>query len=189
VSKDYRIQRYDEQISMSSDIFTILQDMSSEEEAMKQYQFLTRWRIEASIEEVWDVIYDVENWPQWWQYVKSVRQLQTGDSYGVGAIRRHHWYTALPYSLVFDLKTTVVQKPTRLEGEASGQLEGSGIWSLSWSAPFTDVMYDWRVRTTKNWMNWLAPIAAPVFRWNHDRVMRAGGIGLANRLGTKLIEL
>lgn len=155
---------------------------------MKQYQFLTRWRIEASIERVWDVIYDVEDWPQWWQYVKAVRQLQLGDCNGVGAIRRYQWSSALAYTLSFDLTTTVVQKPTRLEGEATGELEGTGVWSLSWSAPITDVMYDWRVRTTKPWMNWLAPIATPVFRWNHDRVMRAGGIGLAKRLGTKLIE-
>jgi hypothetical protein len=29
------------------------------------------------------------------------------------------------------------------------------------------------------WMRFIAPIAAPVFRWNHDGVMRAGAQGLA----------
>jgi hypothetical protein len=33
------------------------------------------------------------------------------------------------------------------------------------------------------WMNLLAPFAAPVFGWNHDRLMKAGGEGLAQRLG------
>jgi hypothetical protein len=31
-------------------------------------------------------------------------------------------------------------------------------------------------------MNLLAPLAKPLFRWNHDALMRAGGIGLARRL-------
>lgn len=33
----------------------------------------------------------------------------------------------------------------------------------------------------------LGPLARPVFAWNHDRVMRQGGQGLAERLGATLI--
>jgi hypothetical protein len=36
-------------------------------------------------------------------------------------------------------------------------------------------------------MNLLAPIARPVFRWNHDWVMARGGEGIAQRLGCRLI--
>ncbi|MBC3227501.1 SRPBCC family protein [Serratia fonticola] len=46
--------------------------------------------------------------------------------------------------------------------------------------------YTWHVRTTTLWMNCLAPLAAPLFRWNHDAVMRAGAKGLAQRLGTSV---
>jgi hypothetical protein len=31
-------------------------------------------------------------------------------------------------------------------------------------------------------MRWLAPLLAPVFRWNHDGVMRAGEAGLRRLL-------
>ena len=41
--------------------------------------------------------------------------------------------------------------------------------------------------TTKPWMNLLAPIARPVFEWNHDWVMRNGGEGLASLLGCRLL--
>ena len=34
----------------------------------------------------------------------------------------------------------------------------------------------------------LAPLARPVFAWNHHGVMRAGGEGLARRLGVRLVE-
>jgi hypothetical protein len=36
-------------------------------------------------------------------------------------------------------------------------------------------------------MNLLAPLARPVFAWNHDVVMRWGGEGLARLLGTRLV--
>jgi hypothetical protein len=34
-------------------------------------------------------------------------------------------------------------------------------------------------------MRLLAPIARPIFTWNHDKVMKAGYIGLKNRLSQK----
>jgi hypothetical protein len=49
------------------------------------------------------------------------------------------------------------------------------------------VTYDWNVRTTKRWMNVLAPVARPAFEYNHNVVMRRGGEGLAQRLGCRLI--
>jgi hypothetical protein len=36
-------------------------------------------------------------------------------------------------------------------------------------------------------MNLLAPVAQPVFEYNHDVVMRWGGEGLARRLGVELL--
>jgi hypothetical protein len=51
----------------------------------------------------------------------------------------------------------------------------------------TAVVYDWNVRTTAPWMNLLAPIARPFFRWNHDVVMGWGGEGLARLLGARRV--
>lgn len=46
---------------------------------------------------------------------------------------------------------------------------------------------DWRVRTTKLWMNIFSAARTPAFSWNHDVVMRQGGYGLAERLGARLV--
>ncbi len=51
----------------------------------------------------------------------------------------------------------------------------------------TRVTYDWHVRTTKPWMNLLAPLARPAFSWNHNKLMTEGGKALAGRLGVKLL--
>jgi hypothetical protein len=51
----------------------------------------------------------------------------------------------------------------------------------------TAVTYEWKVRTTKRWMNLLAPLARPIFDYNHNVVMRWGGEGLARRLDCNLL--
>ena len=51
----------------------------------------------------------------------------------------------------------------------------------------TAVLYEWNVATSRAWMNLLAPVARPVFEWNHDWVMARGGEGIANLLGCRLL--
>jgi hypothetical protein len=75
----------------------------------------------------------------------------------------------------FDVQVTRVEPPFRLEARAAGELDGTGRWTLTSADGGTLVRYDWDVRTTRRWMNLLAPAARPVFRWNHDELMREGG--------------
>jgi hypothetical protein len=80
-----------------------------------------------------------------------------------------------------------VDEPSCMEGDATGDLEGAGVWRLFEQGTVTAVLYDWDVTTTKRWMNAIGPIARPVFEHNHDLVMRWGGEGLARRLGVRLL--
>lgn len=159
---------------------------------MPAYSFLTTWLIEAERERVWEAIYDSERWPEWWRGVEEAERLVDGDPSGVGQVGRYLWRSRLPYPVRFEITTTRVERPTLLEGEADGELAGVGRWRLFEHAPpdagpATAVIYEWNVRTTKAWMNLLAPVAKPVFRWNHDWVMRNGGAGLAELLDARLL--
>lgn len=147
------------------------------------YSFTTIWDVAAPIEAVWDAIYHPERWPSWWPYVAAVRELVPGDAGGLGAIRRFTWTTRLPYRFVFDSRVTRVEPPHILQATASGQLNGVGCWTLTSNASGTHVRYDWNVRTEVGWMNALAPVARPLFAWNHDAVMRSGAEGLGRLLG------
>ncbi len=155
---------------------------------MTQYHFVTVWKYAAPIERVWPIIYDAEKWPEWWKGVRRVETLQKGDENGVGARQRFTWRSQLPYNLVFDTQVVRVDYQHEMEGEASGELAGKGLWQLSQTGPITTVRYTWDVRTTKAWMNTVAPLARPFFNLNHDIVMRWGGEGLAKLLGTPLIK-
>jgi len=153
---------------------------------MAEYRFVTHWEVDAPIDRVWDAISHSERWPSWWPNVKSVVELEKGDAQGIGSLRRYVFTTRLPYDLAFEMRTTLVEPPSVLEGNATGELEGSGHWELTADGDRTRVRYTWAVRTTKAWMNLLAPIAGPVFEWNYHAVMREGAEGLARLLGVKV---
>lgn len=154
---------------------------------MSAYSFLTTWCVDAPIERVWDVINASERYPEWWKGVRRVTELEPGGEQGVGALSRFEWRSRLPYTLKFDMRVTRSERPHLLEGQASGELEGVGVWRLFSSPLGTAILYSWDVSTTQAWMNRMAPIARPVFVWNHDLVMRQGAHGLAKELDATLV--
>ncbi len=150
--------------------------------AVARYEFVTIWKVDAPLQAVWDAIYQSEDWPHWWRGVERVEELQAGDDLGVGAVHRYTWKSKLPYRLRFDMRTVAVEPGSRLEGEAIGELTGYGKWTFTRENGLTVARYDWNVATTRAWMNVLAPVARPVFRWNHDVVMAWGREGLEKHL-------
>lgn len=146
------------------------------------FDLISHWRIPASVDRVWAALADPEGWPHWWSYVRTVRTLRRGDPSGVGSVRRIQWSTRLPYDIVIEVEAVEAVRHERLRGRSRGQLRGEGIWLLRSAGDLTDVTYVWRVELAKPWMRWLAPLLAPVFRWNHDGVMRAGEAGLTRHL-------
>jgi hypothetical protein len=153
------------------------------------YEFVTIWRIEAPIHEVFEAISHSHDWPKWWRGVERVMELERGDAHGVGGLFRYTWKSLLPYRLTFDMRITRVKPLAAIEGVASGELEGTGRWLFTAEAGVTTIRYEWQVGTTKRWMNLAAPIARPLFKWNHDIVMRQGGKGLARLLNARLISM
>jgi Polyketide cyclase / dehydrase and lipid transport. len=151
------------------------------------YSFLTTWVLGAERGRIWEAIYASERWPEWWPGVEVAELLAEGDERGVGQRGRYVWRSTIPYAVEFEIETTRVERPHLLEGRATGGLEGTGRWRFFEHAGVTAVVYEWNVSTTKRWMNVIAPVARPVFRWNHDQVMRAGGRGLARLLDAPLL--
>lgn len=151
------------------------------------YSFLTTWLLDSPREPVWEAIYAQERWPEWWRGVEAAEELEPGDGDGVGAVSRMVWRSLLPYRVRFEVRTTRVERPRLMEGDAVGELTGTGRWRLYEDDGATAVLYEWNVATTRRWMNLLAPVARPVFEWNHDWVMARGGEGIASLLGCDLL--
>jgi uncharacterized protein YndB with AHSA1/START domain len=149
-----------------------------------EYSFVTEWRLDAPASDVYAAIRDSLRWPEWWPTVTRVEEIRPGDAAtGLGNVRRYTFKGTLPYTLSFDLEVERLDPPRTLAGRASGELEGTGVWTLTEADGRTLARYDWNVRTTRWWMNLLAPLARPVFKANHDVVMRAGASGICRLLG------
>ena len=113
--------------------------------------------------------------------------LAPGDENRIGRLWRFTWRSRLPYDLTFESRVTRRDRPYLLEGAADGELIGVGRWRLYEGCDGTAVVYEWNVSTSRAWMNRLAPVARPLFAWNHDVVMRQGAEGLARLLGAPLL--
>ena len=145
---------------------------------MADYAFVTHWHIAAPVERVWDAIYDFKRWPSWWRGVVSVVETKPGDAQGIGGEGIYTWRSALPYTLMFTVRTVRVETHAALGAVVAGDLEGTGLWRFEAEPGGTHVRYDWNVRTTQRWIQRLEPIARPLFIWNHDVIMRWGEEGL-----------
>lgn len=154
--------------------------------ASNQYHLTTLWQLDAPVETVWDAITHPERWPDWWAGAESVVEFERGDSEGIGARQHYTWKGRLPYRLRFTSCVTRVERHRLLEARVAGEVEGIGRWHFDASDGLTILRCEWLVRTTPLWMNLLAPLAHRVFRWNHNALMRAGGVGLAQHICARL---
>lgn len=155
---------------------------------MAEYRLLTIWRIRAPLESVFATIQDALRWPGWWPGVLHVEPHAAGNAAGIGSIWHCAWQGQLPYRLTFEVTTTRIEPLLAIEGNVRGDLEGSGRWHFSRQGEITIARCEWQVRSTRWWMNLLAPLARPFFIRNHARVMAQGGMGLARRLAAELVS-
>ena len=125
----------------------------------------------------------MEAWPSWWPGVEKMEILSPGDADGRGRVFRNVWRSKLPYTLRFDTRVTRIEPYRIIEASVSGGLQGAGRWVLEAHGEGTLLMMFWNVKTNKAWMNWAAPLARPLFEWNHGVIMRWGEEALAHRLG------
>jgi uncharacterized protein YndB with AHSA1/START domain len=154
------------------------------------YEYVSHWHLDVPPPLVWRALTEVERWPAWWPYVRRVQTLRPGsEDDGLGSVRRIAWGSRLPYGFTLDVECTQAQRHRLLRGAARGDLEGEGTWELEpGRGHTTHVRYTWRLTLNTRWMRLVAPLMAPVFRWNHERVMAAGARGLARHLGARLLS-
>ncbi len=100
-----------------------------------------------------------------------------------------HWHLDAPIGRVWEALVRVAEWPRwwkyvhAVEDLEAGGAEGAGsLRRYTWSSRLP-------YRLSLAWMNLLAPLLAPAFRWNHGQVMAEGGRGIARHLGVKLLDM
>lgn len=149
-----------------------------------RFDFFDEWRLAAAADEVWAAVRDVGAWPQWWRSVRSVTLL---DAPGEQVVYAFRFRTRLPYDMAFVAGVLHDDAQVGVEAWVTGRVDGRGSWRVHAVAGGTLVRFDWWVRPQPAWMKAVAPLARPVFSWNHRSLMAEGAHGLAARLDTSLL--
>lgn len=145
-----------------------------------RYHFVTRWRVEARIEEVSDILSDPLQLPRWWPSVYlDVKEVKPGRIGRVIDVWTKGW---LPYTLRWRFVVTESEPPRHFRLEATGDFVGRGIWTLRQDGPIADVTYDWEVHAEKPLLKFFSFALKPIFAANHRWAMARGEESLAREL-------
>jgi hypothetical protein len=150
-----------------------------------EYHFISRWRVEATVKEVADVLDNPLDLPRWWPSVYlDVRKLEAADGNRPARLELHTkgW---LPYTLTWQLRRTESRYPYGFSLEATGDFEGAGAWTFEQDGGFANITYDWRIRADKPVLRYLSFLLKPIFSANHRWAMAQGEKSLRAELARR----
>lgn len=159
---------------------------------MPEYAFFTRWEVNGTAEEVFDVLADPLALPRWWPSVYlDVKELEPGDPVTrIGRVIDLYTKGWLPYTLRWNFTVTESTRPSRLKLVAHGDFEGSGVWAIGRKGEIAEATYDWRISAEKPLLRYGSFIFRPVFAANHRWAMARGleslDLELRRRRGEKV---
>ncbi len=143
------------------------------------FHLVARWEVQATIEEVADILTDAERFPDWWGDVyQDIETVEEGDADGIGRTVRVRSKGKLPYELNWQATLVLSNRPHGWVIEATGDLEGRGEWTLVQSGEIADITYDWQVKAERPILRLLSPLLKPLYAWNHRWAMAKGLEGL-----------
>jgi hypothetical protein len=151
-------------------IFSAQADMAD-----NAYHFVDRWRVQADIKEVADILEDAMSLPRWWGSVYfEVKEIEPGGEHGLGKLVSLQAGGWLPYTLRINFRTVESHYPHGFSMDATGDLEGKGIWIFEQKGPVVELTYDWTIRANKPVIQKLSFLLKPIFRSNHNWTMQRG---------------
>jgi Polyketide cyclase / dehydrase and lipid transport len=136
------------------------------------YQFVSRWRVEGTCEEVAEIIGDAESLPRWCPSVYlDARVLEPGDERGVGKLVFVHTKGWLPYTLRWRFRVTESRHPHGSTLQALDDFDGRGVWTFEQDGAHVRITYDWRIRVRKPFVKAFSFLLKPLFAFNHRWAM------------------
>ena len=144
-----------------------------------EYHFVTRWRLEGTCEEVYDVLENPCDLVRWWPTVYlDVKEVESS----VFELHTKGW---LPYTLRWRLRRLEAQRPDGFSLEARGDFDGRGVWTFEQDGAFVKVTYDWRIKAEKPMLRRLSFLLKPIFSANHRWAMAQGEKSLKKELSRR----
>ncbi len=156
------------------------------------YNFLTTWRVNATKDEVYRLLEDVDALAIWWPSVYlDVKVRDKGLPGGVGKLVELYTKGWLPYALRWKFRVTETNFPNGFSLQALGDFIGTGVWNFQQDGQTCIITYDWRISAEKPLLKKLTRLLRSAFSANHEWAMRKGlqslKLELRRRQGEELI--
>lgn len=143
--------------------------------ALNSYHFITHWEVEATPEEVCEILEDTPTLSSWWPSVYlDVTIIKDGDTKGVGKVVKLYTKGWLPYRIRWNFEVTESNAPHGYKIKAWGDLEGEGEWKLNSVGNKVYIEYDWRINCEKPLFKYFSFLLKPMFKANHHWAMQKG---------------
>jgi hypothetical protein len=139
---------------------------------LNSYSFRSVWPVDASSDEAFRALREVDDYPAWWPEVRRTHRID--ESTHDMVVR-----SLLPYDLVF--RTTRSREDANegvLEARMQGDLAGFSRWTITPSGSGATLVFEEKVVAAKPLLRRLAAVARPAFVANHSLMMRHGRQGL-----------
>lgn len=150
------------------------------------YVFTDRFTVPCGIEPAYHYIQYIEEYPRWWGKVyKKIVKLKSAPADTAGSRYAVTVGGFLPYTLTIENEVTYINRPYKIEFDATGDLEGKGVWMFREVENGTEITFDWRVSSNKKLIKWLSFLLKPLFAANHAYCVRKADEGIRNDLAGK----
>ncbi len=136
-----------------------------------RYHLTSQWTIRGTVDEVFEVLADVADYPQWWQGVFLAVDVNDQDGEPVAHVVSRGF---LPYRIHFTGQLKSQRGTQGFTIESSGDFAGRGTWSLEQVGDEVHVTFDWKVRVEKRTIKHLSFLLKPLFIANHRWTMARG---------------
>ena len=148
----------------------------------RSHELVTRWELEATPDEVFSILDEPTALMRWWPSVYlEVTEVDPGGADGVGRVSSFLTKGWLPNTLRWSSRITSAQRPSRIELDAFGDLEGHGVWALEAIGSSCVVTFQWTVRAG-------SALLRPLFAANFGWAMARGRESLALELRRRRAE-
>jgi carbon monoxide dehydrogenase subunit G len=119
--------------------------------------------------QVWDAIEQFERFERWWPWLQQFGL--EGDGLRAGSVLHGVVAPPLPYRMRVRVEITHSCRPSTIDADIHGDLEGVGSVALRPAGSGTCVETAWTVEMMQRPMRLASQVAYPLLRWGHDRVV------------------
>jgi polyketide cyclase/dehydrase/lipid transport protein len=144
--------------------------------AVNDYEFVDKWRVKGTLEEVYDILSNGEDLKRWWPGIYlDAKEVEHGDESGLGRVVNFRAQGGrLLYVLNWTARTIETRKPYGFSLEASGDFIGKGVWTFEQDGDWVNVTYVWTIRAAAPILRYLSFLIKPILAENHRYAMRVG---------------